>query len=160
MKKLFIVLLISFCILPSLFSVSLLFSEETKTTAVMWVAKINDHVITLEEFTDKWSSIPKNFKEQYGLAGEDGKGKFLDTLIKNEVLYQAAIKKGLDKNAKVIKQIEDLRKQLIAEEFVRELVKGIEEKNQKEFFEKLTDQLLNEATVEKKVNLLKFVIEH
>lgn len=91
-----------------------------------WVANVNGKIITLEEFNSKWDSIPPQYKYQYGLLGEEGKGKLLDTLIKNELLYQEAVKKGFDKRAEVRQRIEDLRRQIVAEELLKEEMKKIE----------------------------------
>lgn len=100
--------------------------SKSKAVAEIWVAKINNKVITLEEFNAKWDSIPPQYKYQYGLMGEEGKTRLLDTLIKNELLYQEAVKKGLDKKKEVRQKIEDLRRQVIAEELLREEMNKIE----------------------------------
>ena len=100
--------------------------SKTKEKSEIWVAKVNNKIITFKEFNEKWESIPSQYKYQYGLLGEDGKEKLLDTLIKNELLYQEAVRKGLDKKADVRQRIEDLKRQIIAEELLREEMKKIE----------------------------------
>ncbi|OIN98723.1 hypothetical protein AUJ66_00510 [Candidatus Desantisbacteria bacterium CG1_02_38_46] len=100
--------------------------SKTKEKVEPWVAKINNKVITLEEFNGKWDSIPPQYKYQYGLFGEDGKEKLLDTLIKNELLYQEAVRRKLDKKDDVRQRVEDLKRQVIAEELLREEMKKIE----------------------------------
>jgi len=97
-----------------------------KTEPESWVARVNDKYITLEDFNKRWNSIPFQFKYQYGLFGPEGKEKVLDTLIKNELLYQEAVKKGIDRREEIKQRIEDLRRQVIAEELLREEMQGME----------------------------------
>jgi len=98
-------------------------SESAQTQA--WAAKVNGKLILLEELNTKWESITPQQKYQYGFMGQDGKEKFLDNLIKTELLYQEAVKKGYEKDDDVKKRIEDLKKQVIAEALVRiELLKA------------------------------------
>jgi len=100
--------------------------SKAKTKVEAWIAKVNSKVITLEEFDGKWNSIPPQTKYQYGFFGEEGKGRFLDLLIKNELLYQEAVRKGLDKTTEVLKKIADLKTQVIAEELLRQEIQKIE----------------------------------
>jgi len=97
-----------------------------KAAPEKWVAKINDKYITLEEFESRWNAIPFQYKYQYGLFGPEGKIRVLDTLVKNELLYQEGIKKGILNSETITQRIEDLKKQVVAEELLTRQMKGLE----------------------------------
>lgn len=91
-----------------------------------WVAKINEKFITLNEFNERWDSIPPQMKFQYGLFGKEGKEQLLKNIVENELLYQEGVKKGLEKNAEVNKRVEDYKKQIVAQQLIQDEVQKVE----------------------------------
>lgn len=130
MKKFLVAVVVSgwsFCMCTgAIYAAEAKSQVKTKAKAEPWVAKINDKTITVEEFNSKWESVPPQYKYQYGLFGEEGKERLLDTLIKNELLYQESVKRGLDKKDEVRQRIEDIRRQIIAEQLLMDEMKKIE----------------------------------
>ncbi len=94
-----------------------------------YLAKVGTAKITEADLEQELKSLPE-FAQQL-FEGIEGKKKFLDELIKKELLYQEAIKRGLDKDAEYRRKLEEFRKLTLISTL---LEKEIEEKA------KVTDQ--------------------
>jgi peptidyl-prolyl cis-trans isomerase C len=96
-------------VLVLLFTISLVFAcakkEEKKG---VYLAKIGDTVITQADFEREMKGLPEFVQKMF--EGSSGKEKFLDELVKRELLYKEALKKGLDKDSEYLKKLEDFRK--------------------------------------------------
>jgi peptidyl-prolyl cis-trans isomerase C len=103
-------------IAASLFLIALLVSCSQKTaeqqTQGPFVAKVGDDVITQADFERELSSLPDYAKQMF--EGETGKEKFLDEMIKKDILYQEALKKGIDKDPDFRSKLEEFRKLTLA----------------------------------------------
>lgn len=77
-----------------------------------YIAKVGDMLITKADV----EAMPDNFKLMY--AGEDG----LDRLIAERMLYQEALKLGLDKDAEYLKSVEYFKKKALAEAVLERVV--------------------------------------
>jgi peptidyl-prolyl cis-trans isomerase C len=73
-----------------------------------YLAKVGDTVITQADFEREMKGLPEFVQKMF--EGINGKEKFLDELIKRELLYKEALKKGLDKDSEYLKKVEDFRK--------------------------------------------------
>lgn len=76
------------------------------------VAKVGNDVITQADFVRELNSLPDYAKQMF--EGETGKEKFLDEVIKKDILYQEALKKGIDKNPDFQSKLEEFRKLTLA----------------------------------------------
>jgi parvulin-like peptidyl-prolyl isomerase len=73
-----------------------------------YLAKVGNGTITETDLEREMKTLPEFAQALF--AGPGGKEKFLDELIKKEVLYQEALKKGLDKDPKFNAKVEDFKK--------------------------------------------------
>ncbi|MBI5676055.1 MAG: peptidylprolyl isomerase [Nitrospirae bacterium] len=89
------------------------------------IAKVNNTSITKEEFLKESQLVPDWAKQNF--STKDGKERFLEELIKKELIYQDAKNKGLDKDKEILSQVEEFKKMTLLS-FV--LKKEIEEKVQ------------------------------
>lgn len=88
------------------------------------VAKIRDREITMTELEDEIEKLPPSVQSQF--KDREGKLKFLQSYVGSELLYHAAIRKGLDKDKDVSEGVFRFRKQmminrLLAEEIPQEI---------------------------------------
>ncbi len=120
-KKLFVGLLAC-----SLFLVSSACEKggKTKTTDVgndAVVAKINNEKITLSEFNERLKDYPALAHAGGNIDLQTKKG-FLDNLVVRELLYQDAIKNGMDKDKETASFIEEMKKRVVVERFFKKEV--------------------------------------
>src|SRR4030043_1522259 len=73
-----------------------------------YLAKVGNVKITQADLEREMKNLPVFAQKMF--EGSDGKERFLGELIKKELLYQDALKKGLDKDAEYLKRVEDFRK--------------------------------------------------
>lgn len=73
-----------------------------------YLAKVGKATITQADYERELKSLPE-FAQQL-FEGAEGKERFLDELIKKELLYQEALKKGLDKDEEFKQKIEEFKK--------------------------------------------------
>lgn len=129
MKIIITVLAISLCILSSS-----VYAEEEKT-----LAEVNGVKITIDDFEQEVSSVPENYR---GMINANKK-KFLDDIILQELLYQEALKKKLEKDKDVISTLERVKKKILAQKLlekeVMELAKVSEDEIKKHYEENKND---------------------
>jgi peptidyl-prolyl cis-trans isomerase C len=73
-----------------------------------YLAKVGKATITQADYERELKSLPE-FAQQL-FEGAEGKERFLDELIKKELLYQEAQQKGLDKDEEFTQKIEEFKK--------------------------------------------------
>lgn len=93
------------------------------------VAKVGETVLTQEDVTKELKRLPEQIQGIF--IGPEGTAKFVDELVKKEVLYQEARKKGIESNPEYQTKLEDFKKITLISTM---LEKEIEEKT------KLTDK--------------------
>jgi len=98
--KKFAVLLI---VIPVLFA-----SVSCEKKKEAYIAKVGSTTITQNDFERDFKNLPEFVQKIF--EGESGKEKFLDELIKKEILYQEALQKGFDKDPEYQKKVEDFKK--------------------------------------------------
>lgn len=84
------------------------------------VAKVGSDDITVAEFNRFLESIPPAMQEN--LSGSDKKRQLLDQMIGRELIYHAALREGLDKNAKVQKDLRELEKEVLIQYYTQEKI--------------------------------------
>lgn len=73
-----------------------------------YLAKVGNSVITEADMERELKSLPDFVQKMF--EGPGGKEKFLQELIKRELLYQEALKKGIDKDPAYQRKLEDFKK--------------------------------------------------
>jgi len=76
------------------------------------LARVGDAVITVKDFQAQVERIPPFYRAQ--LQSKEGKQRLLDNLIRLELLYQEALRQGLDKDPEYTKRLEEIKKSLLA----------------------------------------------
>jgi peptidyl-prolyl cis-trans isomerase C len=97
------------------------------------VAQINGKSLTMDDIERELSKVPPVL--QAALQDQEGKRRFLENLIKKELLLQEAQRRGLERSAEVQEKLAELKQTMILEAL---LTKEIEEKI------KVSDEELNE----------------
>jgi peptidyl-prolyl cis-trans isomerase C len=115
-------LLCSLCSLPSCNKAQPLKEKE--------LARVNDRIITLDEFEGEMERLPQFLKTQ--MIFEEGRRKFLQELINQELLLQEARKRGLDKDKEILANLEIVKKGLITNALREELCAGKDEVSDEE----------------------------
>ena len=75
------------------------------------VAKIGEREITMNELEEQIETLPPSAQEQF--KEKEGKLKFLQGYVGSELLYDLALRKGLDKDQEVQEGVSQFRKQMM-----------------------------------------------
>ena len=102
MRKVVVLILI----VPLLFAFVACAKKEGQKGADL--AKVGNVKITQADIEREIKNLP-DFAQKI-FEGSGGKERFLNELVKKELLYQEALKKGLDKNTEYLKKVEDFKK--------------------------------------------------
>lgn len=105
------------------------------------IAKVNNTSITKEDFLKESQLVPEWAKQNF--STKDGKERFLEELIKKELIYQDAKNKGLDKDKDIISQVEEFKKMtllsLVLKKEIEEKVQ-VSDEDAKDFYNKNQDK--------------------
>jgi peptidyl-prolyl cis-trans isomerase C len=108
-----------------------------KTAQGPFVAKVGSASITQADFEREMKSLPDYAQQLF--EGEAGKEKFLDEIIKKEILYQEALKKGIDKGPDFNRKLEEFRKLTLASELLEKEIMSknkVTEQEVKDYYSK------------------------
>lgn len=94
--------------------------EIAKSNQVM--ARVGDKEITTTDFDGQIGNLPESV-QKLSTQGQ-GKKAVLEALVNREVLYAAARKKNLDKDAELLKRFENLKKELIINSYLQNELSG------------------------------------
>ena len=118
--------------------------KSTDTTEASVLANVDGKTITLEDYSDKIAKMPSKMRRK--IVGQEGKEKALDNMIKDELFYKEALKRGYENNNKVVEKLKTIRRGVILEAFFTDLLNknipiGDDEivlyfKENKEFFDR------------------------
>ncbi len=113
-----------------------------------YLAKVGNATITQADFEREMKNLPPFAQKLF--EGPEGKEKFLQELVKKELLYQEALKKGLDKDPEYASKIEDYKKitlitQLLEKEL--EAKAKVTEQDAKEYYEKHKNELASVSQI-------------
>jgi peptidyl-prolyl cis-trans isomerase C len=84
------------------------------------LAEVNGNVITTEAFQAEVDRLPPYLKPM--VQSSEGKKELLDSMIVREIILEQAKKDGIDKDKEVADRMEDLRKRLIVETYLKKKV--------------------------------------
>jgi len=102
-----------------------------------YLAKIGDSVITQADFEREMKGLPEFVQKMF--EGASGKESFLNELIKRELLYKEALKKGLDKDPEYAKKLEDFKKITLVGLLLQKEIEGkvkVSDQEVKDYYEK------------------------
>lgn len=126
-------------LLAILMMFALLFScgkkGEQKSSA--YVAKVGSVTIAQDDVSRELKGLPEQIQRMF--EGPEGAEKFVDELVKKEMLYQEAKKKGFETNSDYQKKLEDFKKltliSLLLEKEIEDKAK-VNDKDVKDYYEK------------------------
>ncbi len=110
--------------------------RETKTGGEH-VAKVGNTVITKEDVLRKLNTLPPFAQEMF--RGEEGIKRLIDELVKTEVLYLEAKKKGIDREKEYREEVEDFKKITMIRMLLRKELENritVTDEEIKDFYEK------------------------
>ncbi len=115
--------------------------EEQKS---VYLAKVGNVKITQADLERELNNLPEFAQKLF--VGKTGKERFLDELIKKELLYQEALKKGLDKDPEFRIKVEEFKKitligQLLEKEI--EIKSQVTDEDVKNYYEKNKEDFSN-----------------
>jgi len=107
------------------------------------LVKVDDSVLTTEGF---YNQIPPGWKN---VLSFEEKKSFVRDWIETELLYREAVKRGLDKDAKVMAQLETIEKEILKNELLlREMDKAkITEEVVQKYYEEHENDYRNEVKI-------------
>ncbi len=111
MKKLTVIILL----MTALFACSKKGATPTAQTGP-FLAKVGEATITQADFDREMKSLPDYAQQMFNAP--DGKQRFLDELVKKEILYQEALKRGLDKTPEFTQKVADFKKLTLISELI------------------------------------------
>lgn len=84
------------------------------------LAEVNGNIITTEDFKTEVDRLPPYLKPM--VQSDEGKKELLDSMVVREIILEQAKKDGIDKDKDVAARLEDLRKRLIVETYLKKKV--------------------------------------
>jgi len=106
------------------------------------IARVNGTVITDSEMSREVANLPPYLKN---IAESDqGKRELLDTMVVREIILQQAEKNGLAKSKEVQEKVDELRKKVIVEAFLKKKIEEravVSDADLQQFYEKNKDKL-------------------
>ncbi|HWR57500.1 MAG TPA: peptidylprolyl isomerase, partial [Thermodesulfovibrionales bacterium] len=87
---------------------ALLFSCSKQKSTSAYVAKVGSVTITQDDVNRELKGLPEQIQRMF--TGPEGMDKFVDELVKKEILYQEAKKKGFDSKPEYQKKLDDFKK--------------------------------------------------
>jgi peptidyl-prolyl cis-trans isomerase C len=114
-------------------------SEGKKVGQVM--AEVNSATITTGDFERELKNLPEYLKAMADTP--QGRKEMLDTMVIRELILQQASKDGLDKGPEIEEKLQDLKKRLIVESFLKKKVEAesqVSDADLQKFYEQNKDK--------------------
>lgn len=105
------------------------------------LARVDDVKITQTEFEAEFETLPDYAKQVF--ADQAGRERFLNEIVNKELLYRAAVKKGLDKTPEFARKLADFKKLTLVSELIEKEIlpkATVSDQEVKEFYEKNKDE--------------------
>ena len=105
------------------------------------LAEVNSGSITTGDYERELKNLPEYLKAM--AETPQGRKEMLDTMIIRELILQQASKDGLDKGAEIEEKLQDLKKRLIVESFLKKKVEAeskVSDEDMKKFYEQNKDK--------------------
>lgn len=100
------------------------------------LAEVNSGSITTGDFDRELKNLPEYLKAMADTP--QGRKEMLDTMVIRELILQQAAKDGLDKGPEIEEKLQDLRKRLVVESFLKKKVEvesKVSDEDMKKFYE-------------------------
>lgn len=127
-----------FAVLIPILTISLFFACAKKEDQKgPYLAKVGNVEITQADFEREIKNLPDFAQKMF--ESNSGKEKFLDELVKKEILYQEAVKKGFDKDSGYLKKVDDFKKITLVGILLEKEIEAkatVSEKDIKDYYEK------------------------
>ena len=114
---------------------------EAKKEGGVVLAEVNGSTITDQDFYKEQESLPPYLKPM--TETPEGKKEMLDTMVVRELILQQAKKDGIDKSEAVAAKLEDLKKRVIVEAYLKKKVEesaNISDADLQAFYKKNQDK--------------------
>lgn len=114
-------------------------TETKKEGQVM--AEVNGRTITTGDYSREMKNLPEYLKSM--ATTPQGRKEMLDTMVIRELILQQASKEGLDKGPELAEKLEDLKKRLIVESYLKKRVETdakVSDDDLKKFYEQNKDK--------------------
>jgi peptidyl-prolyl cis-trans isomerase C len=105
------------------------------------LAEVNSGSITTGDFDRELKNLPEYLKAMADTP--QGRKEMLDTMVIRELILQQASKDGLDKGTEIEEKMQDLKKRLIVESFLKKKVEvesKVSDEDMKKFYEQNKDK--------------------
>lgn len=115
-------------------------TTETKKEGQV-LAEVNGSTITTGDFSNELKNLPEYLKSM--AETPQGRKEMLDTMVIRELILQQAAKDGLDKSPEVAQKLEDLKKRLVVEVFLKKRVETdakVSDDDLKKFYDQNKDK--------------------
>ncbi len=112
------------------------------------LAKVGAAVITEGDLERELKSLPDYAQQMF--SDEKGREKFVDELVKKEMLYQEAVKKGLDKSADFVKKVEEFKKLTLVSELLEKEIMAkakVSDQETKDYYEKHKEEFVTTSQI-------------
>jgi peptidyl-prolyl cis-trans isomerase C len=116
-------------------------AKESQKKSGQVLAEVNGAVITSADYNKELETLPPYLKPMTETA--EGKKELLDTMIVRELILQQAGKDGIDKSQAVADKLEELKKRVVVEAFLKKKVEEeakIGDAELQEFYNKNKDK--------------------
>lgn len=105
------------------------------------LAEVNGAGITTGDFTREVKNLPEYLKTM--AESPEGRKEMLDTMVIRELILQQAAKDGIDKGADIEEKLQDLKKRLVVETFLKKKVEAdakVSDADLQKFYEQNKDK--------------------
>ncbi len=105
------------------------------------LAEIDGGVVTQDDFLKEIERVPEWARNQF--QDDEGKKKFLDELVKRELIYQHALQMKLDNDSDYLDKVEDFKKMTLVSIVLKKEVEekaALDETEVKAFFDQNSDK--------------------
>lgn len=120
------------------------------------LATVGNSTITTDDFNEILKRIPPFNRKRY--TTKEGKMELLDKLVEEDLFYQEALRRGLDKEAEFTARIEQIRQGILASMVKKELYEqeeSVSEAEVKDYYEKNKENFMTPETVKVKLLLVR-----
>jgi len=120
------------------------------------LAKVGNVTITQADIEREIKNLPDFAQKLF--EGSGGKERFLNELVKKELLYQEALKKGLDKNTEYLKKVEDFKKITLIGQLLEKEIESkakVTDQDVKDYYEKHKENFAPVSQIRMSLILLK-----
>ena len=120
------------------------------------IAEVNGSTITTEDYRKEVAGLPSYLKQMADTP--EGRKEMLDTMVVRELVLQDAQKTGVDKSPEVLARMEDMKKRVVVEAYLKKKVEEqvtIADADLQKIYDQKKDKFKSDAQVKASHILLK-----